>query len=40
MPVVKTSRTFALVDVRALTVSFHDVETGEAMAVQPWSDDE
>jgi putative phosphoesterase len=38
MPVVKTSRTFALVDVEALTVTFHDIETGEPRNVTPWHD--
>lgn len=38
MPVVKTSRTFALVDLAALSVSFHDVETGDPLAIEPWSD--
>lgn len=36
MPVVKTSRTFALVDLDALTVSFHDVESGEPIPLDPW----
>lgn len=35
-PVVSTSRTFAVLDVDLLTVTFHDVESGEAVAVQPW----
>lgn len=39
MPVVRTSRTFALVDLEPLTVSFHDVETGKAVEVAPWSED-
>jgi putative phosphoesterase len=39
MPVVKTSRTFALVDLAAMTVTFHDVESGEPIEVQPWADD-
>ncbi|SIO61966.1 phosphoesterase, MJ0936 family [Singulisphaera sp. GP187] len=37
MPVVKnSSRTFALVDLTALTVSFHDVESGEVIPLDPW----
>jgi putative phosphoesterase len=36
MPVVKTSRTFALVDLASLTVTFHDVESGEPRDVPPW----
>jgi putative phosphoesterase len=39
MPVVKTSRTFALVDLAALTVTFHDVETGAPRDVTPWHDE-
>ncbi len=39
MPVVDSSRTFALVDLAALTVSFHDVETGAPRDVEPWHDD-
>jgi putative phosphoesterase len=38
MPVVKTSRTFALVDLEALSVSFHDVETGAERPLVPWDD--
>jgi putative phosphoesterase len=38
MPVVKTSRTFALVDLAALTVTFHDVETGAPRDLTPWHD--
>jgi putative phosphoesterase len=40
MPVVTTSRTFALVDVATLDVSFHDVESGDVVAVEPWPGDE
>jgi hypothetical protein len=35
-PVVKTSRTFALLDLDALAVTFHDVESGEPVEVSPW----
>lgn len=35
-PVVRTSRTFALVDLAELTVTFHDVETGDEVEVAPW----
>jgi putative phosphoesterase len=39
MPVRTTSsRTFALVDLEALTVSFHDVETGGIVEVAPWAE--
>jgi putative phosphoesterase len=40
MPVVKSSRTFALVDLATLEVTFHDVESGEAVAVEPWPEDD
>jgi putative phosphoesterase len=36
MPVVRTSRTFAMLDVEALTVSFHDVESGRVLQVPHW----
>jgi putative phosphoesterase len=36
MPVVTTSRTFALVDLAALSATFHDVESGEPVDVPPW----
>ena len=36
MPVVSTSRTFAIVDLDELSASFHDVETGEPVEVAPW----
>jgi len=35
-PVVSTSRTFALLDWDAMTVSFHDVESGDRVEVRPW----
>ena len=35
-PVVSTSRTFALLDWEAGAVSFHDVESGSEVAVEPW----
>lgn len=35
-PRVTTSRTFALLDLDALEVTFHDVETGAAVEVRPW----
>jgi putative phosphoesterase len=38
MPVVRSSRTFALVDLATLEVTFHDVETGEPRDVPPWGD--
>jgi putative phosphoesterase len=36
MPVVDSSRTFALVDLETLEPTFHDVETGRAVDVEPW----
>ena len=36
-PVVSTSRTFALLDWPAGSVSFHDVESGEPREVKPWT---
>jgi putative phosphoesterase len=36
MPVVETSRTFALVDLETLVPTFHDVETGREVEIQPW----
>lgn len=35
-PRVKTSRTFALLDLASLDVTFHDVESGTAVAVKSW----
>lgn len=35
-PVVSSSRTFALLDVAAMTVTFHDVENGAEVVVRPW----
>lgn len=37
MPVVDTSRTFALLDTVNLEVTFRDVETGRAVAIEPWT---
>jgi putative phosphoesterase len=37
MPVVDSSRTFALVDTESLEVTFHDVETGGTTEIEPWS---
>ena len=37
-PFVSTSHTFALLDAEALSVTFHDVETGAEVAVEPWAD--
>lgn len=36
MPVVKTSRTFALIDLDTLEPTFHDVETGQVVEIEPW----
>jgi putative phosphoesterase len=38
-PGVSTSRTFALLDLATLGVTFHDVETGDEVTTRPWSDD-
>ncbi len=35
-PVVSTSRTFALLDWAEGSVTFHDVESGEAKEIRPW----
>ena len=35
-PVVSTSRTFALLDWEAEALTFHDVESGAEVKVQPW----
>ena len=35
-PVVETSRTFAVVDLDELSVTFHDVETGTTIPLDPW----
>jgi putative phosphoesterase len=37
VPVVDSSRTFALVDLAALEVTFHDVESGREVSVEPWN---
>ena len=37
VPVVDSSRTFAVVNTITLDVSFHDVETGDEVTVEPWS---
>jgi putative phosphoesterase len=39
LPVVRSSRTFALVDFDALTVSFHYVRSGETVEVAPWPEE-
>lgn len=39
-PVVRTSRTFALVDLDDLSVTFHDVESGRVVPREPWPDAE
>jgi putative phosphoesterase len=36
MPVVQTSRTFAVVDLAERSVSFHEVEGGVTVTVEPW----
>ena len=39
-PVVSTSRTFALLDWDVDAVTFHDVESGEAVEVARWPDED
>ncbi len=39
VPVTSTSRTFALVDLDSLSVTFHDVESGAEVEVAPWPDE-
>jgi putative phosphoesterase len=36
MPVVDSSRTFALIDLDTLEPTFHDVESGDVVEVEPW----
>lgn len=38
-PVVKTSRTFALLDLDLMAVTFHDVESGAEVPVRPWGEE-
>ncbi|WP_422926363.1 metallophosphoesterase family protein [Singulisphaera sp. PoT] len=40
LPTVESSRSFAIIDMDAHTVTFHAVETGEEFEVQPWPVDE
>lgn len=37
MPIVETSRTFAIVDLNTLEPTFYDVETGRLLELDPWS---
>jgi predicted phosphodiesterase len=37
LPVVDSSRTFSLVDLDTREVTFHDVETGQIVEVEPWN---
>lgn len=37
VPRVTSSRSFALLDLAAMTATHHDVETGDPVAVRPWS---
>jgi putative phosphoesterase len=39
LPVVRSSRTFAIVDFEALTVTFHHVRSGEVVEVEPWPEE-
>jgi predicted phosphodiesterase len=34
---IDSSRTFALVDLESLKVSFHDVESGATIEIEPWN---
>ena len=36
IPRIDSSRTFAMVDLEKLEVTFHDVESGEAIEVAGW----
>jgi putative phosphoesterase len=36
VPLVRTSHTFALVNTDSLSVTFHDVESGRLVEVEPW----
>jgi putative phosphoesterase len=37
-PRVSTSRTFAVLDLKAMAATFHDVESGAEVEVMPWDD--
>ena len=37
MPVARTSRTFALLDLDAMAATFHDVQSGRVRDVPPWA---
>jgi putative phosphoesterase len=36
LPVVDSSKTFAVVETASLEVTFHDLESGDAVSVDPW----
>jgi predicted phosphodiesterase len=36
MPVVDSSRTFAVADLATMEVTFHQVESGEPIPLAPW----
>ena len=36
MPVVDSSQTFAMIDLDTLEPTFHDVESGDIVEVEPW----
>jgi putative phosphoesterase len=36
VPVIDSSRTFAVVDIPRLTVTFHELESGQIVSVDPW----
>jgi putative phosphoesterase len=38
MPVIDSSRTFALLDLDTLEPTFHDVESGQVIEVEPWEE--
>ena len=37
MPVIDTSRTFAVADLSTMDVTFHAVESGEVIPLAPWN---
>lgn len=39
LPVVKTSRSFAVIDLETMSVTFHGVESGRVLVVRPWEDE-
>jgi putative phosphoesterase len=39
LPVVKSSRTFAVLDLDDLSIKFYRVDSGKAITVPPWPDE-